>query len=106
MYDRFYDKREVDVDGMNRFETRAKRRGERGSRRVNLNREAGFEEVNWEDNQERYNEMITDAFGMGNTDDEGEEEPNPEAARFYELLEFASKPLINSCVHSKLSICV
>ncbi|MED6177217.1 hypothetical protein PIB30_095924, partial [Stylosanthes scabra] len=59
-----------------------------------------------EDNQDRYNEMITDAFGMGNTDDDGEEEPNPDAARFYDLLETASKPLFDGCVHSKLSACV
>ncbi|MED6208005.1 hypothetical protein PIB30_041012 [Stylosanthes scabra] len=55
---------EVDVDNINRFETRVQRPVERQSRRANnLNRDVAFQEVNWEDNQERYNEMMTDAFG-------------------------------------------
>ncbi|MED6170106.1 hypothetical protein PIB30_027706 [Stylosanthes scabra] len=37
---------------------------------------------------------------MGNTTDLGEEAPNPDAAKFYELLETASKLLFDGCVHS------
>ncbi|MED6147057.1 hypothetical protein PIB30_040431 [Stylosanthes scabra] len=40
------------------------RRSERVSRVTNLNTETPFGEVNWEDNHERYNKMIMDAFGM------------------------------------------
>ncbi|MED6187650.1 hypothetical protein PIB30_078386, partial [Stylosanthes scabra] len=50
--------------------------------------------------------MITDALGLGNRDNDGEEEPNLEAARFYELLDSTTKPLFDGCVHSKLSACV
>ncbi|MED6217471.1 hypothetical protein PIB30_018107 [Stylosanthes scabra] len=61
----------MDEDNINRFETRAQRRSERVSRVANLNTEAPFGEVNWEDNHEWYNEMITDAFGMGMGEDLG-----------------------------------
>ncbi|MED6154833.1 hypothetical protein PIB30_116286, partial [Stylosanthes scabra] len=54
-----------------------------------------FQGTNWDDNQERYNEMVTDAFGMGSTENVAEEDPNPEAASFYELLDCASKPLFD-----------
>ncbi|MED6178880.1 hypothetical protein PIB30_111683, partial [Stylosanthes scabra] len=68
---------EVDEDNINRFETRAQQRSERVSRVRNLNTETPIGEVNWEDNHERYNEMIMDAFGedLG----EREEEPNQDA---------------------------
>ncbi|MED6207209.1 hypothetical protein PIB30_033714 [Stylosanthes scabra] len=73
----------MDENNINHFETRAQHRSERVSRVANLDIEASFGEVNWEDNHERYNEMITDAFGMGNTRDLGEweEEPNPDAKK-------------------------
>ncbi|MED6134356.1 hypothetical protein PIB30_036308 [Stylosanthes scabra] len=48
----------VNVDNINHFETGAQRRSKRGSRRANLNREDEFGDVNSEDNQEQYNEMI------------------------------------------------
>ncbi|MED6224303.1 hypothetical protein PIB30_082699 [Stylosanthes scabra] len=38
-------------------------------------------DVNWEDNHERYDEMIHNAFGIDNMETGNEEEPNPEAAR-------------------------
>ncbi|MED6159560.1 hypothetical protein PIB30_043339 [Stylosanthes scabra] len=59
----------MDEDNINRFETRAQRRTERVSRVTNINTETPFGEVNWEDNHERYNEMIMDAFGMGMGED-------------------------------------
>ncbi|MED6117906.1 hypothetical protein PIB30_114411, partial [Stylosanthes scabra] len=64
-----------------------------------------MEEVNWETNYDRYNEMIYDAFGVAE-EEIVDEEPNPEAARFYKLLESAAKPLWEGSVHSILSATV
>ena len=64
-----------------------------------------MEDVNWESNYDRYNEMIYDAIGASNIENV-EEEPNPEAKGFYDLLEAAAKPLWEGCVHSRLSCTV
>ena len=57
----------------------------------------------WEGNAVRYEEMVIDAFQQPNLVEE-EEEPNPDAYRFYRMLESVRSPLWDGSVHSKLSI--
>ena len=57
------------------------------------------------------NEMVGDAFGVNVTYDEpedfdGEELPNEEAQRFYQLLNEMNTPLFEGSSDSKLSMCV
>ncbi|MED6191122.1 hypothetical protein PIB30_113087, partial [Stylosanthes scabra] len=51
----------------------------------------------WSDNVVRYESMVADAFPGLDTVEENDEdehhEPNPEAQRFYNLLESVRKPL-------------
>ncbi|MED6142175.1 hypothetical protein PIB30_111190, partial [Stylosanthes scabra] len=51
----------------------------------------------WSDNVVRYESMVADAFlGLDTVEENDEEEhhePNPEAQRFYNLLESVRKPL-------------
>ena len=65
-------------------------------------RKLNMEEINWEGNQKRYNDMVFDATGVMELE-EAEQEPNPEVKRFYHLLESTTKPLFEGYVHSKLS---
>ena len=64
--------------------------------------------VNWEDNVNRYQEMVFDAtrpkFGM--CSQPSNEVPNPEARKFYSLLEAAKEPLWERYVHSELFLAV
>nr|XP_025692701.1 uncharacterized protein LOC112794957 [Arachis hypogaea] len=61
--------------------------------------------MTWEAKQERYNEMVCDSIDERKLE-EPEEETNPEAKRFYHLLEAIAKPLYDGSVHSELSTCV
>ncbi|XP_025670335.1 uncharacterized protein [Arachis hypogaea] len=63
-------------------------------------------DVTWEENFDRYHEMVVDALQpefhmyMQPT----VEEPNRDAKRFYDLLDSVSKPLWENCIHSRLSL--
>ncbi|MED6150695.1 hypothetical protein PIB30_074904 [Stylosanthes scabra] len=61
-------------------------------RRVNSTTIVNLEDLNWEDNHERYNKMIFDAVGSTNsTKNLEDEDPNPDAARFYNHLDLFDK---------------
>ncbi|MED6191280.1 hypothetical protein PIB30_114676, partial [Stylosanthes scabra] len=84
---------EVDEVGVNRNRIEPVANMDEQDERVFVaNRNQG-EHVNWMDNHARYEEMMRDAFGMEGMEAVEEEEPNPEAARFYSLLESANEPL-------------
>ncbi|XP_024639923.1 uncharacterized protein [Medicago truncatula] len=58
------------------------------------------------------NDMVADALGMELSynndveDEQGEQPPNEQAQRFYELLNECNVPLFEGCTQSKLSMCV
>ena len=64
--------------------------------------------VNWEDNVNRYQEMDFDAVGpeFEMCSQPSNEVPNPEAQRFYSLLEVANEPLWEESIYSELSLVV
>ncbi|XP_016169347.1 uncharacterized protein LOC107612011 [Arachis ipaensis] len=94
----------VDKQGINQSASNLNRFDGR-STRVQVVRELNMKEMTWEGNQERYNEILFVATSVMELE-EAEQEPNPEAKRFYHLLESAAKPLFEGCFHSELSVCV
>ena len=67
--------------------------------------------MEYEENFNLIGEMVEDAFGVNVTYDEpgdfdGEELPNEEAQRFYQLLNEMNTPLFEGSSDSKLSMCV
>ena len=67
--------------------------------------------MEYEENFNLISEMVEDAFGVNVTYDEpgdfdGEEFPNEEAQRFYQLLNEMNTSLFEGSSDSKLSMCV
>jgi len=70
--------------------------------------------INADDNEQFnvMNDMVVDALGVELSynddveDEQGEEPPNEQAQRFYQLLSECNVPLFEECTQSKLSMCV
>ena len=79
-----------------------------------VNAQASSSGINVDDNEQfnMMNDMVADALGVELSynddveDEQGEEPPNEQAQRFYQLLSECNVPLFDGCTQSKLSMCV